>query len=124
MLEENEAGCLAQGVLPAESHAHALHEPPRRVVALEPLPLSGGRANTQLIPPEGRDRHSLRRAAELGVLPAHFDAIAGQIVPADGGAAGVEPDGDHQNPTTRDARPRARDQVLRCKKAGALEIPR
>ena len=42
MLEENEAGCLAQGVLPAESHAHALHEPPRRLVALEPLPLSGG----------------------------------------------------------------------------------
>ena len=82
MLEENEAGCLAQGVLPAESHAHALHEPPRRVVALEPLPLSGGRANAQLIPPERRDRHSLRRAAELGVLPAHFYAIAGKIVPA------------------------------------------
>eukprot|EP00964_Phaeocystis_antarctica_P119943 scaffold83700_cov57-Phaeocystis_antarctica.AAC.1 len=64
--------------------------------------LAGGRGNAQLIPPERRDRHSLRRAAELGVLPAHFHAIAGQIVPADGGAAGVEPDGDHQNPTTRD----------------------
>ena len=97
MLDENVAGRLAQGVLPAEGHAHALHEPPRRVVALEPLPLSGGRANAQLIPPERRDRHSLRRAAELGVLPAHFDAIAGQIMPPDGGAARVEPDGDHQS---------------------------
>ena len=70
---------------------------------MEPLPVSGGLANAQWISPEGRYRHSLCRAAELGLLPAHFVpllpahfyAAVGQIIPTDGGAAGVEPDVDH-----------------------------